>query len=102
MSLVLTGRVIQIFEGSQTNRTTGEIRPKYAAEILHTVRGRSVVENLNIDLSIHAEWSKAVNHEISIEVKPYAMKSDDGSILSGLTLAQKGALPVIHKPKSAA
>lgn len=102
MPLTLTGHLHKIAETSQTDRKTGEIRPKYTAEVLDTRRGRTVVEGLTIEDTMVSEWKKALNQEISIAVRPYAMKNDDGSILSGLSLAEKGALPVIHKAKQAA
>jgi len=102
MPLTLTGHLHKIAETSQTNRSTGEIRPKYIAEVLDTRRNRTVVESLTLDETVLPEWKKAVGQEISIAVRPYAMKNDDGSILSGLSCAEKGALPVIHKSKQAA
>lgn len=102
MPLTLTGHLHKIAETSQTDRKTGEIRPKYIAEVLDTRKGRTVIESLTIEDTVFPEWKKAVGQEISIGVRPYSMKTEDGSLISGLSCAEKSALPVIHKVKTAA
>lgn len=100
--LTLTGKILNIVQSQNTNRATGEIRQRYTAEILHTVRGRSEIVNLNLDQAASLEWQKAVGHDISVEVRSYAIKTEDGGLMEGFALADKTALPTIHKALKAA
>lgn len=99
--LTLTGKVLDVIPG-RTNQVTGQIYPP-AVEILHKVKGKSEVEQLKIDPKTVAAWEKAAGQNITIEVNYYAMKGSEGAIISGLSLADKSALPTVQAaaPRSA-
>ncbi len=95
--LTLTGKILAVIPGESTNRTTGEVSKNFTVEILHSSRGRSVVESVKIDPEVGPQWTKLVGADMSVEVRTYAMKTADG-FNSGLTLADKKALPQVHQP----
>lgn len=92
--LTLTGKVLDVI-AARTNQTTGQIYPP-AVEILHKVRGKSEVEQLKIDPKTETAWLKASGQNITVEVNYYAIANKDGAISSGLTLADKSALPTVQ------
>lgn len=92
--LTLSGKVLDVIPG-RTNQTTGQIYPP-AVEILHKVKGKSQVEQLKIDPKTQGAWEKASGQNITIEVNYYAMKGTEGAIVSGLSLADKSALPTVQ------
>lgn len=96
--ITISGKILNTVHSQNVNRSTGEMRDTYTAEILHTVRGRSEIEYLKLDPKVFAHWTKQIGAEISAEVRFYAMKSDDGSVNSGLILSDKTSLPTIIKP----
>lgn len=99
--LTLTGKLIGLARGSNTNRDTGVIEPTVSVEILHKERGRSVVESLKIEPAAASGWDKFVDKDVVVEVRPYALKGDNG-IVSGLALADKKAYPTLPQVSPAA
>jgi hypothetical protein len=100
--LQLTGKVIDIVSGQNTDQATGQISTVHSAEILHKVRGKSEIASVKLDPSVVEPWTKAVGRDVSVEIRFYAMKTREGSILSGLTLADKKSLPTVHRPAAQA
>lgn len=100
--LTLSGQILGVIAGENKNRDTGEITKTATVEILHQSRGRSVVEAIKIDTEVTAAWTKLIGKNISVEVRTYAMKSSDGGVNSGLTLADKKALPFVDQERKAA
>ena len=94
----ITGKVHNIVTGDYTDPKTGEVLPVHTVEILHTVRGKTEIANLKIDAVILEAWQKAIGHDICQEVRFWAMKTSEGGVLSGLTLPDKKALPVVLAP----
>ena len=93
--LTLTGQLLDIVGGQNTNRDTGEVSQQFTAEVLHKVRGKSVVDSVKIDKEVVHQWEKVIGKTITVEVGFYAMKQSDGSIQKGLTLADKKCLPTL-------
>lgn len=100
--LTLSGQILNVISGENKNRDTGEITKTATVEILHQSRGRSVVEAIKIDIEVFAAWMKLIGKNISVEVRTYAMKSSDGGVNSGLTLADKKALPFVDAERKVA
>lgn len=98
----ITGKLYNIATTQSTDRETGEVLNTSTAEILHTSRGKTELAALKLDPSIVESWSKVIGKDISTEVRFYAMKNREGGIQSGLTLADKKALPVLAVPLKAA
>ena len=97
----IEGKVLNCTHTTNTVRSSGEIRQNYTAEILHTVRGRSEIEYLKLDGKVFPQWQAAIGKEVTAEIRFYAMKSDDGNVMSGITLADKAALPTLaHVPQA--
>lgn len=99
--ITLTGKLLNIVQGENKDRETGEITPSHTAEILHQSRGKSVIESVKLDASIVIQWGKAVGSDISVEVRSYAMNNGKGGVISGYALADKKCLPVVaasHAP----
>ena len=95
----ITGTLYKIAPGQNTDRKTGEITTVHSAEILHTARGKTEIASVKLDPLVVDQWSKAVGKDITNEVRFYAMKTSEGSIMSGLILADKKSLPGIHASK---
>lgn len=93
--LTLTGRLIGLVRSDNTDRETGAITQVVAAEILHQERGKSVIESLKFDLACIPGWEKCIGKDVELEVRMYAMKGNNGSIQSGLALADKKAYPMV-------
>lgn len=91
----LTGKLYNIAITEATERETGEVSKVYTAEILHTARGKTEITGLKLDSSVADMWGKAIGRDIAVEVRFYAMKNREGGIQSGLTCADKKALPVL-------
>lgn len=91
----ITGKLHNTTHSRPINRSTGELRDVYTAEILHTVKGRSEIEYLKLDAKVFGAWTKAIGNDITAEVRFYAMKTDDGNVMSGLILADKSSLPTV-------
>jgi hypothetical protein len=94
--LTLTGQILNVIPGENKDRNTGEITRITTVEILHQSRGRSVVESVKCDIEVTAAWTKLIGKNISVEVRMYAMKTGEGGVTSGLTLADKKALPFVQ------
>ncbi len=97
--LFLSGQLLNIVAGQKTDQKTGVITPTFTAEVLHKSAGKSVVENVKIDTSpaVVEGWRAATGKAIQVEVRVYAMKTGDGGVMHGLTLADKTALPTVGK-----
>ena len=93
--ITLTGKLLNIVQGENKDRETGEITPSHTAEILHQSRGKSVIESVKLDASILAQWGSAVGSDISVEVRSWAMSNGKGGVNSGYALADKKCLPVV-------
>ena len=93
--LTLSGKLLNIVQGEKKDYTTGEISPSFTAEILHQARGKSLVDTVKIDPSTLMIWEKLIGQDLSFEVRVYAMKGNDGTVQSGLTLADKKGLPFV-------
>lgn len=98
----ITGKLINIASSPFTDRQTGEQSTTHTAEVLHQVKGKSEVQGLKLDASVLDAWAKAVGRDISVEVRSYAMKRDDGTIMAGYGLADKRSLPNLLRPVAAA
>lgn len=94
--LTLSGQLINVVPTENTNRNTGEVTKSYVAEILHKSRERHAVESVKLDAEALSSWTSAIGKHISCEVRMYAIKGSDGSVQSGLTLADKKCLPIVH------
>lgn len=94
----ISGKLINIATSPFTDRQTGEQSTTYTAEVLHQVKGKSEVQGLKLDASVFDGWSKAVGRDISVEVRSYALKRDDGTLLAGYGLADKRCLPNLLRP----
>jgi hypothetical protein len=79
----------------QRTRESFEHDPSFTAEILHQARGKSLVDTVKIDPSTLPTWEKLIGQDLSFEVRVYAMKGNDGTVQSGLTLADKKGLPFV-------
>lgn len=91
--LTMTGKLLNIVQGQQTNKDTGEVTPTFTAEVLRKSRGKSVVDNLKIDPSVVPQWTKAIGFDFFVEVRSYAMPNGRGDINTGYSLANKTDLP---------
>ncbi len=100
--IFIVGKLLEIVKGSKTDDRTGEIRPTHTAEILHKTRGKHEVASVKIDVSTLESWMKAIGQDIQTEVRFYALKTREGSIMSGLTLSDKTGLPGVLKPRAVA
>jgi hypothetical protein len=98
----LTGKLYNIAATEATDRESGEVSKVHTAEILHTVRGKTEIAGLKLDPSVADSWAKALGRDIAVEVRFYAMKNREGGIQSGLTCADKKALPVLLRAAPAA
>lgn len=98
----LTGKLYNIAVNDVTDRETGEVSKVHTAEILHTVRGKTEIAGLKLDAAVADSWAKALNRDIAVEVRFYAMKNREGGIQSGLTCADKKALPLLLRAAPAA
>lgn len=94
--ILIFGKLYNIAHGENKDRETGEITVSHTAEILHTARGKTEIASVKLDAAVLEPWTKAVGKDISAEVRFYAMKTREGSIMSGLTLADKKALPTLQ------
>jgi hypothetical protein len=99
--ITLFGQLLNVIPGENKNRETGEITKNFTAEVLHQSRGRSVVDSVKLDTEVGPAWTKLIGQDISVEVRFYAMKTSEG-VTSGLTLADKKALPQVHPRQKAA
>lgn len=108
MSLTLEGRVVQVVRSERTDRTTGEVKKRFYVEVFHFSKGRSEVAKVVVDESAAAAWEKiAGNSEklgelVRVEVVPYAIKTEKGEILAGLTCVDSKAMPVVSRALKAA
>lgn len=95
----ITGQLYKIAAAENTDRETGVISIVHSAEILHEARGKTEIASCKLDASVVEPWSKAVGKNITNEIRFYAMKTREGGIMQGITLADKKALPGIHAIK---
>lgn len=93
--LQLNGLIYDVTSKNVTDRETGAIGVQHSAEILHKSNGKTEVLALKLDPTVFDSWLKAKGRDMTVEVRPYAMKTREGGILQGLTLADKRALPNI-------
>lgn len=91
--LQLIGNIYDVTSKNVTDRETGVITLQHTAEILHKSNGKTEVLALKLDAGVADAWMKCKGRDIAVEVRPYAMKTREGGILQGLTLADKRALP---------
>lgn len=98
----LTGKLYNIAVTEATDRETAEVSKVHTAEILHTVRGKTELVGLKLDAAVSDAWAKALGRDIAVEVRFYAMKNREGGIQSGLTCADKKALPLLMRTAPAA
>ena len=91
----LHGKLYNIASTQSTDRETGEVGTTHTAEILHTSRGKTEIASVKIDASVVDAWEKCKGRDMSIEIRFYAMKTREGGIQSGLTLADKKSLPLV-------
>lgn len=99
--LTLSGQLLDVVTGSNTNKQTGVISQTHTAEILHKSRGKSVVDSLKVGDAVLTSWRSAIGKNISVEVRTYSMKTSEGGIMSGLTLAFPAELPTLLDAPSA-
>lgn len=91
--LQLIGNVYDVTSKNVTDRDTGVISIQHTAEILHKLGGKTEVLVLKLDQSVVEAWSKVKGRDIAVEVRPYAMKTREGGVMQGVSLADKRALP---------
>jgi hypothetical protein len=91
--ITMTGKLLNIVQGQQTNKDTGEVTATYTAEVLRLSRGKSVIDNLKLDVSVVPQWKKAVGFDFFIEVRSYSMANGKGGVIAGYALANKTDLP---------
>lgn len=91
--LQLIGNLYDVTSKNVVDRETGVITLQHTAEVLHRSNGKAEILALKLDQAVADSWSKAKARDISVEVRPYAMKTREGGIMQGLTLADKRALP---------
>lgn len=91
--ITLSGTLYKIVPTENTDRKTGEITKGHTAEILSEARGKTEVVSLKLDSSVVDAWKKCLKKDISIEVRPWALRTETG-VNAGLALADKKALPV--------
>lgn len=94
--LLIHGKILNVVFSENRDKNTGEIRKITQVEILHISKGRNVIDNLKIDLSVANEWQKAIGKDITAEVAVYAIKAEDGSLVHGFSLADKKSLPTVQ------
>lgn len=95
----ITGQLYKIAVSENTDRDTGVISQVHSAEILHEARGKTEIASVKLDASVVEPWTKCVGKNITNEIRFYAMKTREGGIMQGITLADKKALPGIHAAK---
>lgn len=100
--LFINGKVLNLVHTEIKDKFTGELKPVHTIEILHQSRGKSVVDYLKIDSLVCPQWEKIIGKEITAEVRVYAMKTEDGSVMHGFTLADKKGLPTVQTRQSQA
>lgn len=91
--IFINGKLYGIAVSDNTDRDTGEVTKVHTAEVLHKSRGKSEIVGLKLDPLVVSAWSKCIGRDFNCEVRFYAMKNREGGIQSGLTLADKKALP---------
>jgi hypothetical protein len=91
--LQLTGNIYDVTSKNVTDPQTGVITRVYTAEIIHKSNGKTEVTPLKLDAAVADAWGKAKGRDMVVEVRAYAMKTREGGILQGLTLADKRCLP---------
>ena len=97
----LIGKLYNIASVSKTDSATGEVSATHTADVLHTVRGKTELASVKIELGVLEGWQKCIGKDVSIGVRFYAMKNREGGIQSGLTLDDKASFPVIQRMASA-
>lgn len=100
--ILLLGTLYNIASLPVTDRKTGEVSTTHTAEVLHTTRGKTEIASVKINEAVLEGWQKCKGRDISVEVRFYAMKTSEGGIMSGLTLADKNAFPMVEALKKAA
>lgn len=91
--LQLIGNIYDITVKDVTDRETGAITRVHSAEVLHKSNGKTEVTVLKIDPACLDGWTKAKGRDMGVEVRAYAIKTREGGILQGVSLADKRALP---------
>ena len=100
--IYLFGTLYNIASNPVTDRKTGEISMVHTAEVLHTSRGKTEIASVKLNDQVVEGWQKCKGREITVEVRFYAMKTTEGGIMSGLTLADKNSLPTVEPIKKTA
>jgi len=100
--IILLGNLYNIVSLPVTDRKSGEVTTVHTAEILHSTRGKTEIASVKINEAVLEGWQKFKGRDISVEVRFYAMKTSEGGIMSGLTLADKTAFPMAEAVKKAA
>jgi hypothetical protein len=100
--IFIAGKLHDIAHGETKDRNTGEIIKTHTLEILHKNKGKSEIASVKCDSGVVDQWSKAIGRDITLEVGFYAMKTPQGDIMKGLTMADKLALPTVQRAAVAA
>ena len=95
--LQLIGNIYDVTAKDVTDRETGVITCVYTAEVLHKANGKTEVLALKLDQAVFDAWVKCKGRDMAVEVRPYAMKTREGGIMQGMTLADKRSLPGVMR-----
>lgn len=91
--ITIHGKLLDVTSLPSTDMQTGVVSTVHTADILHKVRSKNELASVKLDESVLDGWSKCIGKDITAEVRFYAMKTREGGINSGLTLADKKSLP---------